>query len=302
MAHDIPPLAWLRAFESAARHRNFTLAATELGLTPAAVSYQVRALEELLGYPLFERKTRPMTMTTMGALYVPWVTRAFTVLGQGTTDVFGARTARPVRLRCVPTFAVLWLVPRLPAFRAQHPDVDLQLHIGTWSSALDQDRFDFDIRFGGGQWKGENAELLCRGPVIPVCHPDLRQGVTRLADLLHAPLIEIIGVADTWRQFFHQEGLDPPTRPAGVQVDQTIAALDLAALGMGHVLAFDLFARPYLDNDRLTPSLLLEKRSDQALFLLSSSGPPDHECALFRDWLLTEVAPKADRQAAAEID
>jgi len=97
--NDIPPLPWLRAFEAASRNGNFSSAGDELGLTPAAISHQVRALEEHLGYQLFSREKRPMELTAMGELYLPWVIKAFETLRLGTRDVFGTRDTRPLRIR-----------------------------------------------------------------------------------------------------------------------------------------------------------------------------------------------------------
>ncbi len=289
MTDAMPPLPWLRAFESAARHGNFSLAAEELGLTPAAVSYQVRALEAHLGYTLFLRKKRPMVLTTMGALYQPWVARAFALVAQGTNDVFGARSARPVRLRCPQSFALAWLVPRLPDFQDRHPEVVVQLHMGTWASTIARDMLDLDIVFGDGTWREGTSELLCRAPIVPVCHPDLAAGCQSVTDLAAAPLIEIIGVVDSWRQFFVQEEVPPPARLPRLQVDQTVAALDLAALGLGHALVFTLYAAPFLRDGRVVRSLPIEKRTEQALYLLTPEAAMDRDCALFRDWLIAAM-------------
>ena len=288
MSHSFPPLPWLRAFEASARHRNFSVAAGELALTPAAVSYQVRALEQELGYPLFVRKKRPMELTTMGELYLPWVARAFLLLGQGTSDVFGEREARPVRVRCLQSFAMSWLAPRLPDFRARHPDVILQLHMSTWASALDRDQLDLDIRYGDGGWRDQEVRLLSRDMIIPVCHPDLCPADLNIEVLAQAPLIEVIGVPDTWRQFFVQEGVTPPTRPAALQADQSIAALEFAARGMGHALILRMFAEPYLADGRLVQSLPLETRTEQGTYLLYAAESQSPGAIAFRTWLLEQ--------------
>ena len=293
MSQDMPPLAWLRAFEASARHLNFSRAAEELALTPAAVSYQVRSLEDTLGYPLFLRNKRPMELTTMGQLYLPWVTRGFGILGQGTRDVFGQRNTRPVRIRCLQSFAILWLIPNLPAFRKAHPDIALQLHMGSWSSTLDADQLDIDIRFGEGRWGDHTGILLRKDPIVPVCHPDLRPAEPRLDALLDQPLIEIIGVTDTWHRFFQQEGLTPPASPAGLHADQSVAALDLAAQGLGHVLTFGFFADPYFREGRLIRSVPAEKRSKNGLYLLATDDPANSGSRIFADWLLARFQDMA---------
>ena len=286
---DIPPLQWLRAFEAASRNGNFASAADELCLTPAAISHQVRSLEEHLGYQLFSRRKRPMELTTMGQLYLPWVIKSFETLRLGTRDVFGARDTRPVRIRCLPTFAQLWLLKELPDFRARFPQIKLQLHMGTWASAVQSDQLDVEIRFGDGDWPGLRSILISRDPVVPVCHPNLQlaQGETLLA-LKDSPLIEIIGVADTWHQFFLQENLSPPTQGAALNVDQSIAALEMAASGLGHALVSGLFAAPYLDDGRLVPSLALELHTDHAIYATCPKGPVSYGCQVFLDWLVAQ--------------
>lgn len=289
---QIPPLSWLRAFEASAQHCNFSVAADELGLTPAAVSYQVRSLEEHLGYALFDRKKRPMALTTMGQLYLPWVVKSFDTLRQGTLDVFGARDVRPVRIRCLQSFAQLWLIPHLPDFRAQHPEVILQLHTGSWSSTLSEDQLDIDIRFGNGQWPGQRVVALAHSPIIPVCAPALQ--VADSAALAQQPLIEITGVSDTWQQFFLQEQTPAPQTPVVLYSDQSVTALEMAALGMGHVLVSQIFAQPYLDDGRLVRSIAGQKVSDQGLYLVMPDVVPSYGAQLFLDWI-TDQLPAAAR-------
>jgi len=227
----------------------------------------------------------------MGELYLPWVIKAFETLRLGTRDVFGTRDTRPVRIRCLPTFAQVWLLKRLPDFRTRYPEVNMQLHMGTWSSAIQSNQLDIEIRFGNGDWPGQRATLLCRHPVVPVCHPDLQPAGGTLDALRDSPLIEIIGVADNWHQFFRQENLLPPAQPPALSVDQSIAALELAAHGMGHTLVSAVFAAPYLQDGRLVRSLPLEKHTDQAIYVTHPEGPVSHGCQLFLDWVVEQSSP-----------
>ncbi len=291
LMHEIPPLPWQRAFEAASRNGNFSRASDELGLTPAAVSHQLRSLEEHLGYQLFSRDKRPMELTAMGELYLPWVIKAFETLRLGTRDVFGTRDTRPVRIRCLPTFAQVWLLKQLPDFRTRYPKVNLQLHMGTWASAIQSNQLDIEIRFGSGEWPGQRATLLSRQSVVPVCHPNLRPTGATLDALRDSPLIEIIGVADNWHQFFLQENLRPPVQTPALSVDQSIAALELAAHGIGHALVSAVFAEPYLQDGRLVRSLPLEKRTDQAIYVTRPEGPVSDGCQIFLDWVVEQSSP-----------
>ena len=164
----------------------------------------------------------------------------------------------------------------------------MQLHMGTWASAIQSNQLDIEIRFGNGEWPGQQATLLSRHPVFPLCHPDLRPTDGTLDALRDSSLIEIIGVADNWHQFFRQENLRPPAQTPALSVDQSIAALELAAQGMGHALVSELFAAPYLQDGRLVRSIPLEKHTDQAIYVTRPEGPVSHRCQVFLDWVVEQ--------------
>ena len=227
----------------------------------------------------------------MGELYLPWVIKAFEILRLGTRDVFGTSQMRPLRIRCLPTFAQLWLLKQLPDFRARYPGVNVQLHMGTWASAIQSNQLDIEIRFGNGDWQGQHATLLARAPVVPVCHPNLQPKGESLEALRDSPLIEIIGVADNWYQFFRQENLAPLRQIPAINVDQSIAALELAVNGMGHAVVSELFAFPYLQDGRLVHSLPLKKHTDQAIYVTCPEGPMSYDCQIFLDWIVERSSP-----------
>ncbi len=292
MAYHLPPLAWLRAFEAAARLGNFTRAAEELLITPAAVSYQVRQLEQLLGYPLFERAHRELVLTRLGQTYVPTVEKAFSDLSIATVSVFGERNRQPVRFRCLASFGHLWMIPRIKAFQDAHPGIDLQMISASWAETLSPDLFDIDIRFGDGNWTDGTVAFLLNDPIIPVCHPELALDPHRndVAALSGAPRLDIMGVIDTWESFFRVFGHAVPKRN-GLQVDQTLSALELAALGHGHALVLETLAQPYLRSDRLVRSSPRQLESRHSYYLVTS-GPRSAlsaEAQVFCDWLMREL-------------
>lgn len=292
MSFNLPPLPWLRAFESAARLGNFTLAAAELSLTPAAVSHQIRSLEGRLGYTLFRRRKQGLELTRSGQAYLPAVRRAFEDLSDATTEVFGRNRRSSLRLRCLQSFAQLFIIPRLPRFRAAQPAVRLQLHTAPWSGTLDTEQLDLDIRYGDGAWQDGAVELLMGDDIVPVVAPDLAAQVSDIADLAAAPLMEIDGVTDTWTRFFTRLGHATELPPPVLTVDQSIVALEMALQGAGHCLVFRSFAAPYLAEGRLVPSLPLAYRSDQGIHLVRAHSrqarAPDLEA--FLSWLKAEVA------------
>jgi LysR family glycine cleavage system transcriptional activator len=251
----------------------------------------VRALEAQLGYPLFVRKTRALELTRMGQLYLPGVSRAFADLANTTTGVFGKSGPTLIRLRCLQSFALLWLVPRLPALYAQMPELQLQINTGSWSGAMDAEQLDLDIRYGDGRWTDGTVEPLIKPDIIPLCAPSLMEGSMSAQTLARGPLIDISGVADTWDSFFAAQGVDHAPPPI-LQVDQSITALDLATQGMGYCLVSEIFAKPYLADGRLVPALEARPHSDQGLFLVFTdhTGPAQAENQALRRWLCDEIA------------
>lgn len=292
MVYSLPPLPWLRAFEAAARLGNFTRAAEELLITPAAVSYQVRQLEQKLGYPLFDRVHRELVLTRLGQTYLPSVEKAFSDLSIATVSVFGERDRKPVRFRCLNSFSHLWMVPRLKSFQQAFPEIELQMISASWAETLNPDLFEIDIRFGDGTWQDGSVEFLLNDPVIPVCHPEfaLGEGQRDLDALATAERLDIMGVIDTWESFFRTFGHPVPQR-TGLQVDQTLSALELAARGHGHALVLKTLAQPYLDAGRLIVSCDKTIKSRHSYYLVTSGSRQGlgHDAQIFCDWMIGEL-------------
>ena len=160
MKRNLPPLPWLRAFEASARHLSFTNAAAELNLTQAAISKQIKLLEQFLREPLFHRRPRNLVLTKIGEAYLPKVHDAFERLAAGTDEVFGGRNTEVLTVRAAVGFSVNWLGWRLPRFFAQHPGIKVRIVSSVWNDTFDMDRFDLDILYGTGQWPGLRCDRL----------------------------------------------------------------------------------------------------------------------------------------------
>ena len=146
MALRLPPLASLRLFEAAGRHQSFKLAAEELHLTPGAVGHGIVALERWLGVTLFERRTNGVVLTEAGRDYLAFVSEALATIAVGTRRLPNARGLRRITISAAPTFALRWLVPRLPSFRERHPDVSLVIDTSPRQVGLPVDNVDLAIR------------------------------------------------------------------------------------------------------------------------------------------------------------
>lgn len=234
----LPPLNWLRAFESAARHMSFTAAAEELGVTQAAVSQQMRQLEDWLGTQLFRRLPRALALTDAGIAYLPSVRESFDRLSTETEQIFGNLGNRPVTLRATATMAALWLAPRLTEFRAAHPEITLR--VTTLYAPVDfgQDGVDIEIRYGAGKWPGVRAHKIADESYFPVCSPAyLAAAGGRLGDLAGERLIHVLGEREGWGSWFRETGAAGPPLAEGLQCDSLVIALQACIAGGGFMLA-----------------------------------------------------------------
>lgn len=287
----LPTLSWLRAFEAAARTSSFTAAAAELNLTSGAISYQIRALEAHLGFALFERLPRGVKLTPMGVAYLPPVRKAFEELADSTVGLFGGSARVQITVHAPVSFAALWLAPRLPAFGAAHPRIDVRLASVIWDNAIADDAIDLEIRYGSGQWHGYRSERLLRQGIRAVCSPALKASSPDAATLLPERLIRIMGYEHQWLRVRTALGL-PDAPSEGPIVDTTIAALELAAAGAGITLAHPLFLEAYLSTGRLVAALPQEFGDDSAYFVILPERPQRErrEARTFIDWLVSAAA------------
>jgi LysR family transcriptional regulator, glycine cleavage system transcriptional activator len=287
----LPTLTWLRAFEAAARTTSFTAAAAELNLTAGAISYQIRALEAHLGFALFERLPRGVKLTPMGVAYLPPVRKAFEELADTTVGLFGGSERLQITVHAPVSLAALWLAPKLPAFGAANPSIDVRLASVIWDNAVPDDATDLEIRYGSGHWHGYRSERLLNQNILPVCSPTLLrafQADGNPATLLPRHLIHIMGYENHWLKVRQVLGLADNPANTGATVDTTIAALELAAAGAGVALANRLFLDAYFATGRLVTALPQEFADENSYFVITPERPQRirREVQLFRDWLV----------------
>jgi LysR family glycine cleavage system transcriptional activator len=287
----LPTLTWLRAFEAAARTSSFAAAAAELNLTSGAISYQIRALEAHLGFGLFERLPRGVKLTPMGVAYLPPVRKAFEELADSTVGLFGGSERVQITVHAPVSLAALWLAPKLPAFSAAHPSIDVRLSSVIWDNAVLDEATDLEIRYGAGHWHGYRPERLLNQGILAVCSPTLWQTAQQngdMAALLPRHLIHIMGFENHWLKV--RQALELAEAPASAcpTVDTTIAALELAATGAGVALAHRIFLDAYFATGRLVRALEQDFADDFSYFVITPERPQRirREVQLFRDWLL----------------
>jgi len=232
----------LRAFEASARHLSFTRAGLELFVSQAAISHQIKGLEERLGVRLFRRLPRGLALTDEGAALVPVLHEAFDRIAE-TLDCFADGRLREVlTIGVVGTFAAGWLLPRLADFERRHPEVDLRLLTNNNRVDLAGEGLDLAIRFGEGAWHGVEAVPLMEAPLTPLCAPAVAARLKAAADLARETLLRSYR-QDEWARWFVAAGVAAP-RIRGPVFDSspTMAAAAAAGAGVG-LLPPAMFAR-----------------------------------------------------------
>ena len=246
---SLPPLTALRAFEAAARHKSFKVAAEELHVTPSAVSHAVAALEEFLGVKLFHRRVRRLLLTDAGGAYLAPLTRAFDAISAATREISARNRADLVTLASMPTFARVWLMPRLKAFLAAHSDVDLRVRAAVDFTEMVAEDVDAAIVYGRGDWPGFVVDRLVEERMVPLCSPALRDGAPPLhapADLARHTLIHTETKLVTWAMWLEAAGVTGVDAHRGLRFNRAALALEAASTGLGVALDNPLFARTHL--------------------------------------------------------
>ncbi len=283
----LPNLLWLRSFEAAGRLGSFTAAGAELGLTQAAVSSHISALETRLGHKLLERTTRKVALTESGRAYLPSVRKALQELALATEGLFGEGTAGTVTVRAPISAAALIIAPALPRFQAEHPGLAIRLLSAIWADTVLGTGIDVEIRLGTGDWPDCRAEPLGPEWAVPVCHPDLAKRLKTPSDLAAHPLVHILGFDDHWSRFFEMEDLARPAKGNRVTVDTTLAAVEWAAAGGGIALILERAARMLAKCERLAIPFDSRIPLGQAHYLVhrERASPQSSAARLVEAWI-----------------
>lgn len=276
MAERLPPLNALRTFEAAARHLSFVEAAEELCVSAAAVSHQIRMLEEHLGTPLFHRSSRSLSLTEAGATLVPEVREAFARLNNVTKELRRREFAGPLTVGVAPSFAAKWLVPRLPRFRERHPEIEVR--VASASELVDFGRNDVDvvIRYGKGKYPGLRAEHLMTTEHFPVCSPSIVAGNSPLKTpddlrnfvLLHDEIPATLPTLPTWNTWLRAAGANGVDANTGPRFNNSFLTLEMAIAGNGVALALSSLVSADLMDGRLMRPFAFSLPSEFSFFIL----------------------------------
>lgn len=280
------PLNALRAFEASARHLSFTRAAIELCVTQAAVSHQVKSLEAQLNVTLFKRLPRGLMLTSEGETLLPVVRDSFDRIAQTLSQFEGGHYREVLTVGAVGTFAVGWLLPRLPAFQTRYPFIDLRLSTHNNRVDVAAEGLDYAIRFGAGAWHGTDACQLLEAPLTVLCVPHLAEQLRTPADLLKHTLLRSYR-SDEWSLWFQAAGLPADTLvPRSIVFDSSLAMMESALQGLGVALAPALMFSRQLQSDAVRQPFDVGISTGSYWLTRLQSRAETPAMAAFKGWLM----------------
>ena len=294
MSDRLPPLTALRAFEAAARHLSFAQAASELNVTPAALSFQIKSLEQHLGQPVFRRLNRAVELTEAGRVLAPGVTDGFSALSAAWRNTKRLSDNKTLTVTAGPAFTSKWLAPRLYEFAQAHPEIELRFSASLRLIDFDRDAVDVAIRFGLGHDKDVYSEPLIREWMTPMMTPDLAERFGTLEKLSQAPLIHDESIA------FFKQPTDWPAwcraanvafdTSSGLRFSQADHALDAATTGAGVVLGRVSLATRALEQGHLVAPFDTGLLTEAQFRFICPNGTQDRpHVAAFRAWVFKEI-------------
>ena len=310
MRRRIPPLNQLRAFEAAARHSSFTKAAEEMCITQGAISRQVKALEDYLGFELFERTGAGVELTAAASAFGNGLSAALDKIARVTDELVASRTRRVLTVRGYTCFLMRWLAPMLPDFQREASHIDVRLMSSTENTNFDTDQVDIAIMYGEGVWPGVKADLLFGDEIVPVCSAELlRSGnvVRGARDLRHFMLLHHYRRPRDWSDWLAAAGC-PDLRANGDRMFEDLSvAYECMLAGMGFLITQRAYVQRDLEAGRVIAPFdtVLHRRRGYYLAYRKEHAEWD-KVAAFRNWLLSRCAgsslPRLDGSALTLMD
>lgn len=308
MRRQLPPLNALRAFETAARHMSISQAANELRVTPAAISHQIRILEDHVGLPLFIRNGRGLALTDAGSAGLRDLREGFARLGAAMDAIDSLGETGVLSISVAPSFAAKWLLPRLDSFQSAHPEIDVHVSASMELANFVKDSVDLAIRYGAGRYSDVSVERLLTESVIPVCNPDFlkRHGpFTTPGDLVEATLLHDDSPDNdpscpNWEMWLTAAGARHIDAARGPRFNQSSLVIEAAMLGRGVALAKTALAARDLRHGRLVQPFASAVKLDFAYFVVAPRSKLNlPKVSHFLHWLRQEASAEEQELAVA---
>ncbi len=289
----LPPLKALLAFRHAAEAQSFKVAAERLFVTQAAISQQIKSLEQHLEVRLFQRLTREVVLTPQGQQLLPFVSKGFTALEQGVAGLSQDPNPHRLTLSVLPSFAGRWLVPRLGSFQQANPELNIHLTPNLKLATFDDNDLDLAIRFGRGQYPGLTSKLLQREFLLPVCHPSLIDTSAPIASqLAQLPLLADDGpdMEAVWPKFERELGVSLRQDSARLSMSDASMLVEALLSGQGFSMLRFSLAYELLERGQLVCPVPIALRSSYDYYLVA---PESHfqrpKVGQFEAWLREQV-------------
>jgi len=296
MPRSLPSLNGLRAFEAAARHLNFTRAAEELNVTQAAVSHQIKGLEERLGRPLFRRLNRRLLLTDAGQSLLAPMSQALAIIADAVGQIEEGSSSGVLTVSTLDSIAANWLVPRLGRFQALHPDIDLRIAISDDLVDLSDGGVDVALRYGTGDYPGLHVVKMMDEDLFPVCRPRLLEGGPPLnepADLRHYTLFHD-DLMEDWSAWFEAAGVGDVDFKHGPSFSHSNLVLRAALAGDGIALGRSQLVADDLASGRLIKPFDISVKSSWTYYVVSTPAAANRpKVRAFREWALQEALGEA---------
>ncbi|HAS02489.1 transcriptional regulator GcvA [Pasteurella multocida] len=293
MYKRLPPLNSLKAFESAARHLSFTKAAEELFVTQAAISHQIKLLEDFLGITLFKRKNRSLELTELGKAYFTDVNKILRRLVEATEKLLAQKNDKHLTISVPQTFGMQWLVPHLSEFNQRYPEIEVRLKgVDQDEGVLNKD-IDIAIYYGQGNWDNLQVEKLVEENLLILASPKLlaHNPIHSKEDLKHHTLIHI-HTRDNWQNMANFLQLEDLNIQQGPLFSHTFMALQAAIHGQGLVLANRLLAQQEIAHGHLQIVLPTNLHDPKSFYVVNHFDVNDERIQAFRAWIIETMKQK----------
>ncbi|HGM5492996.1 TPA: transcriptional regulator GcvA [Serratia fonticola] len=298
MSKRLPPLNALRVFDAAARHLSFTKAAEELFVTQAAVSHQIKSLEDFLGLKLFRRRNRSLLLTEEGQSYYLDIKEIFSSINEATRKLQARSAKGALTVSLPPSFAIQWLVPRLSSFNSAYPGIDVRIQAIDREEEKLADDVDVAIFYGRGNWPGVRTERLYAEYLLPVCSPSLLTGDHALkvpGDLAYHTLLHDTSRRD-WLAYTRQLGLQHINVQQGPIFSHSAMVVQAAVHGQGIALVNNVMAQTEIEAGRLVCPFNDVLVSKNAFYLVCHDSQAElGKIAAFRQWILARAASEQEK-------
>lgn len=292
MSRRLPPLNSLKSFEAAGRLLSFTLAAQELNVTQAAVSHQIKVIEDYLGVLLFVRNPRQLALTPQGKALLPDVIEAFDKVSSAVGSISQEPVTNLISVRLAPSFAAKWLSPRLKYFWLQYPEIDLCMYHAHAPVDFEREQIDLAVTYGKGDWPGVVAERLLSLDFFPVCSPAFMHNDKPLREIRNLRYYTLLHDAnyECWSDWLALAGMDDIPANKGSIIDDTNVLIQAALDGQGIALGSTTFVEDHLQSGRLVKPFDITLENEFAYYVVCPQAHLQNPAVrAFKEWLLSLV-------------